>query len=121
MESNKEMPQIDQNEEEEDASIQSEHSSNENNPSKSEIQPELPKPVDDFIIPSENDDYHEHILNLLKIKNNPNLNKYFYDSVGKIKKSLLIGIDLSIQDEKTKKAEEELVPPALLSKCTSIT
>ena len=75
-----------------------------------------PSSSDEFIVLSENDDYHDHILNLLKIKNNPNLNKFYYQSTQKIKKSLLIDIDLSVQDENTKKIEQELVPPDVLKK-----
>jgi hypothetical protein len=67
---------------------------------------------------ADNDDYHDHILNLLKIKNNPNLNKYYYQFIQKIKKSLLIENDLSVQDDITKKIEQELVPTDILKKCT---
>ena len=74
------------------------------------------KKVPDFISPAENDDYHDHILNLLKIKNNPNLNKFFYEKMPVIKKIQLIETDLSIDNEQTKKIIEELVPTSLLSK-----
>ncbi len=73
--------------------------------------------TDEYIMIADNDDYHDHILNLLKIKNNPNLNKYYYQFIQKIKKSLLIENDLSVQDENTKKIEQELVPTDILKKC----
>ena len=72
--------------------------------------------TDDYIILSENDEYHDHILNLLKIKNNPNLNKFYYQFIQKIKKSLLIDTDFSAQDDITKKIEQELVPTDIFKK-----
>jgi spore coat polysaccharide biosynthesis predicted glycosyltransferase SpsG len=110
-------PQPSNNEEEDDALDEEEEEEGNSINSKGELPPIPPqeaKTTVDYIVPSENDDYHEHILNLLKIKNNPNLNKYFYESIQKIKKVLLIETDFSIQDDKTKKIEEELLPPSIL-------
>ncbi len=43
----------------------------------------------------ENDAYHEHILNLLKIQNNSTLNSSFYDIIPTLSRKLLLNTDLS--------------------------
>ena len=43
----------------------------------------------------ENDAYHEHILNLLKIQNNSTLNSSFYEIIPTLSRKLLLNTDLS--------------------------
>jgi len=50
---------------------------------------------DVFIVPSNNDIYHEKILSLLKISNNRILNTLYYKVVPQISKSTLLSLDLS--------------------------
>ena len=51
------------------------------------------------IKPEDNDEYHDHILNLLKIKNNSSLNKYYYSQIPNIPKKTLLEADLSAENE----------------------
>ena len=82
----------------------------------SDVAKENSTQAEEFIIPSENNEYHEHMLTLLKIKNNPNLNHFFYDNVAQIKKSLIISADLASNENAYKSVVDQITPPELFTK-----
>ena len=73
-----------------------------------------------FIIPSNNDSYHEKILNLLKIGNNKPLNSIYYRMVPQINKGSLLVHDLSasLSDSRVKTFVETLLPDSLFKECS---
>jgi len=121
MEIKEETTQLDQPEEEDSMDNDFSHYSN----SEQIIEPHDPPisktlPLNDDnsqkVFPHENEEYHDRILSLLKIKNNSNLNKFYYSNTPFLLRSQLSETDLSINNEQTLKTIEEMVPHSLFSK-----
>jgi len=68
-----------------------------------------------FIMPSNNDGYHEQILSMLKISNNKSLNGLYYKLVPQINKGSLLMLDLSASqnDSRVKNFVEAILPDNL--------
>ena len=120
MEIKEEPPQLDQPEEEDSMDNDFSHNSEQIiEPHDPPIPKALPLLNDDNslkVFPHENEEYHDRILSLLKIKNNSNLNKFYYANTPFLLRTLLSETDLSINNEQTLKTIEEMVPHSLFSK-----
>ncbi len=72
-----------------------------------------------FIVPVNNDGYHEKILSMLKIANNKPLNLMYYKIVPQINKGSLLMLDLStsLNDSRVKTFVDALLPDSLFRDC----